>query len=282
MSQSSLPAIAEESSHDFMPMDDENDFDGSDDVLELDNEELLATPLKSKPECKTPQAPKKASKPSEPKADEIYSDTDANQEEEKSDVEVPTKFDVLCGQSRICANHTGNRRFQVVLDIYATRYDAARSKQEKMTLTKEIVGCIGTSGGRFLKYKDGVWTEISSVMARDKVSHALRTKVQSRKKQEEAEQANASKKKDKEGSIRKSRRPSRRRSAPSSSSSPSVSEVRAVSFDGSDGSNASSNAIMDELLRSQREIFEQLAREDMQQEKAHKPAHPLKRTETWS
>ena len=32
---------------------------------------------------------------------------------------LPGKFDILCGQSRICASHTGNRRFQVVLDMYA-------------------------------------------------------------------------------------------------------------------------------------------------------------------
>lgn len=282
MSRCSLTTISEESSQeDLTQMEDENDFDGFD--LEIENEGPV-TPEKKKPERKIPQAPKKATKPSMPKADEVPSSTTttttaASTEEEPAQVGLPNKFDVLCGQSRICANHTGNRRFQVVLDIYASRYDAVKSKQEKMMLTKEIVGCIASSGGRFLKYKDGMWTEISSVTARDKVSHALRTKVQSWKRQQAEKLSPNAGKKNKRGSIRK-RRPSRRRSAPSSLS-PTLSEVRAVSFDGSDGSSASSNAIMDELLRSQREIFEQLTQDDMQ-EKAAKPTHPLKRTETWS
>lgn len=92
-------------------------------------------------------------------------------------VEVPIKADVLCGQSRVCANHPGNKYFQEVLDRFASTYDRATSKQEKMCMTKEIVSKIHDSGGRFLKKKSGVWEEISTVAARDKVSHALRTKV---------------------------------------------------------------------------------------------------------
>ncbi|KAL3932649.1 MAG: hypothetical protein SGBAC_010752 [Bacillariaceae sp.] len=166
----------------------------------------------------------------------------------------PTPFDVLCGQSRTCANHSGNRRFQSVLDSYAAKYEAAKSKQEKMTLTKEIVGCIGAAGGRFLKFKNNKWVEIANVAARDKVSHALRTKVQSWKRQ----QANSSTKKGQQ-SIRK-RRPSRRTSAV-----PSFSECKSVSFD---GSTTSSTAVMDELLRTQREIFKKLTQTNS--------GHPLK------
>lgn len=260
----SLTAISEESSQDLM---DENDFDESE-FLEIENEGLV-TPTKtmSSEAPNTPQAPKKAAKPTMSKIIAIAQNSSPVQ------VGLPSKFDVLCGQSRICANHTGNRRFQVILDIYASRYEAANSKQDKMMLTKEIVGCIATSGGRFLKFEDGMWTEISSVTARDKASHALRTKVQSRKRQQEEKTSPHSKK------IRK-RRHSRRRSAPSSSA-PNVSEVRAVSFDGSDSSDTSSNAIMDELLRAQREIFEQLTQDD-KETKSAKPTHPLRRTETCS
>jgi len=166
----------------------------------------------------------------------------------------PTQFDVLCGQSRTCANHSGNRRFQSVLDSYAAKYEAAKSKQEKMTLTKEIVGCIGAGGGRFLTSKNNKWVEIANVAARDKVSHALRTKVQSWKRQ----QANSSTKKGQQ-SIRK-RRPNRR-----TSTVPSLSECKSVSFD---GSTTSSAAVMDELLRTQREIFEKLTQTNGR--------HPLK------
>ncbi|KAL3932648.1 MAG: hypothetical protein SGBAC_010751 [Bacillariaceae sp.] len=261
---SSLTAISEESSRDLM---DESDFDESE-FLEIGNEGLV-TPMKtmSSEAPNTPEAPKKAAKPT------MSKNIATAQNSIPVQVGLPSKFDVLCGQSRICANHTGNRRFQVILDIYASRYEAANNKQDKMMLTKEIVGCIATSGGRFLKFKDGMWTEISSVTARDKASHALRTKVQSRKRQEKEKLSPNSKK------IPK-RRHSRRRSAPSSLA-PNVSEVRAVSFDGSDSSEASSNAIMDELLRAQREIFEQLTQDD-KEAKSAKPPHPLRRTETWS
>lgn len=98
-------------------------------------------------------------------------------------VEMPKKVDILCGQSRVCASHPGNRIFQNVLDDFAYQYDCATSKQEKMKMTKAVVSIIHSSGGRFLKYNDGMWEEISIVAARDKVSHALRTKVASWKRQ---------------------------------------------------------------------------------------------------
>jgi len=97
---------------------------------------------------------------------------------------LPHRFDVLCGQSRTIESHTGNRRFQVVLDMYSARYSATQSKKAKMLITREIVASIETSGGRFLKYKDDEWTEIPTVTARDKVSHALRTKLQSVKREQ--------------------------------------------------------------------------------------------------
>merc|ERR1712176_284350 len=57
--------------------------------------------------------------------------------------------------------------------------------QEKMCMTKEIVSKIHNSGGRFLRLKNKMWEEISTVAARDKVSHALRTKAASRKRRQE-------------------------------------------------------------------------------------------------
>lgn len=104
-------------------------------------------------------------------------------DEPSTRVEVPKNEDILCGQSRVCASHSGNQTFQQILGDYVHRYDIATSKQEKMQMTKAVVSIIHESGGRFLKYKDGMWEEISTVAARDKVSHALRTKVSSWKRQ---------------------------------------------------------------------------------------------------
>jgi len=120
--------------------------------------------------------PKKKRKPSPPRPKDSINKKTVR-------VEKPTKEDILCGQSRICASHPGNRRFQQVLEDFAHRYDIATSKQEKMHMTKAVVSIIHDSGGRFLKFKDDMWEEISTVAARDKVSHALRTKVSSWKRQ---------------------------------------------------------------------------------------------------
>jgi hypothetical protein len=191
--------------------------------------------------------------------------------EEPTRVGVPSKFDILCGQSRICAGHTGNRRFQVVLDIYAPRYDASTTKQEKMTLTKEIVNCIHAAGGRFLRYDEGLWEEISDVTARDKVSHALRTKVSSWKRQqkemgkrEESNGVSKSKPSHRRGGRGRSRRSS------GSSITTSASDIVTTSFDGNDSSSA---CVMGELLKAQREIFATLTTPDSTV--AVSPSHPL-------
>jgi hypothetical protein len=185
-----------------------------------------------------------------------------------SAVGVPNKFDILCGQSRICATHTGNCRFQVVLDIYAPKYANMSSKQEKMALTKEIVGCIHVAGGQFLKYKDGVFAPISDVMARDKVSHALRTKVASWKRQQEQvnEEAKQNKSSGKVTPVKKSRhsRHSKRRSSTS---------IIACSFDASDTTKSS---VMDDLLKAQREIFASLTQSEHGTSSTNEQ-HPLKK-----
>eukprot|EP00538_Stauroneis_constricta_P004651 CAMPEP_0119572270 /NCGR_PEP_ID=MMETSP1352-20130426/44536_1 /TAXON_ID=265584 /ORGANISM="Stauroneis constricta, Strain CCMP1120" /LENGTH=454 /DNA_ID=CAMNT_0007621955 /DNA_START=62 /DNA_END=1426 /DNA_ORIENTATION=+ len=207
-------------------------------------------------------APSKAAKAIQDEKKEAAADM-VVESEGPACVAIPSKFDVLCGQSRICANHTGNRRFQVVLDIYASTYQKANTKQEKMSLTKEIVGCIASSGGRFLKYKDGVWAEIPTVTARDKVSHALRTKVASWKRQQQASPSPASS--PARGSARRAgRKPARSKSAlvQSTSKSNKVTKHRkrrsstSIALHGSFDSTSSN--VMDDLLKSQREIFASL------------------------
>merc|ERR1712194_676638 len=180
-------------------------------------------------------------------------------------VKFPTECDILCGQSRICASHMGNKRFQAVLDTYAARYDNATSKQEKMMTTKEIVACIHNSGGRFLKFKndDGMWEEISNVAARDKVSHALRTKAASWKRHQHQQLLQ-----EKEGNNdscgggvsrdhggRRSSMPNglrrqRKRGGGRSQGSFSFS----FASNTSDGGNDSA-AVVNDLMKAQREIF---------------------------
>lgn len=253
---SSAPSLMEEDPAE----DDDNEFLNTEKVGEIpsNGEVLLNQESSEKP---------KESSPTEKK--EEKSETDP------AKVGIPSKFDILCGQSRICANHTGNRRFQVVLDIYSPKYDAAKSKNEKMTLTKEIVGCIASAGGRFLKYTDGLWVEISTVTARDKVSHALRTKVASWKRQQQQQQEEKSGSTTNSSSTPKKRPTHRRRSSSkrrrssASSDVTSASDIMTSSFDGND---SASSSVMDELLKTQREIFASLT-----QSSDKKQIHPLKK-----
>jgi len=241
MSNDALTVISDGSLPDLM---DDNNFADSE-FLESDNVGLV-TPAK----CTSYNTPEKVENkmPTTVIITQKENTLPAQAEDE------PSPFDVLCGQSRTCANHTGNKRFQSVLEIYAAKYEAAEKKQEKMLFTKEIVACVAASGGRFLKLKDGKWTKIANVTARDKVSHALRTKAQSWRRRQAKKSTGAPKKRP---SVRKCRR--------TSAPQPDLSPINYVSFD---GSTASSTSVMDELLRTQREIFEKLTQSN--------GMHPLK------
>ena len=66
-------------------------------------------------------------------------------------VDEPLPLDVLCGKSRRCISHEGTRVFRVVIERYRMKYQEAKSKQERMDITKEIVASIGQKA-RFLKF----------------------------------------------------------------------------------------------------------------------------------
>ena len=88
----------------------------------------------------------------------------------------PNKYDILCGKDKECLSHYGSRRFRAVIEAHCNEYQQANTKQEKMSITRKIVGTLNRLSCRFLKYNEELqcWQEISHVAARDKVSHALR------------------------------------------------------------------------------------------------------------
>lgn len=106
-----------------------------------------------------------------------------------SSIAEPTKDDVLCGKDTTLARHPGNQRFREKIQVELPRYLQARSKQDKMKITKSIVQYITVKlGSRFLKAKSGgKWVEIDGQAARDKVSHALRFAARQQKKTKAAE-----------------------------------------------------------------------------------------------
>lgn len=107
-------------------------------------------------------------------------------EGKKDGITEPNDYDVLCDKGKAFSNHIGNIIFRSKLDAVVDTYMNARTKYDKMGITKEVVdsmeACYNT---RFLKRvftPEGqhAWEEISEQMARDKVSHALRFAAKNR------------------------------------------------------------------------------------------------------
>jgi hypothetical protein len=91
----------------------------------------------------------------------------------------PLPSDVMLGRGRAFLRHPGNMRLNAVVTMNMQRYLNAGSRNEKTSITEEIVESIQTYGnppGRFLRYKPkaGGWSEVKDEEARVKVSHTLR------------------------------------------------------------------------------------------------------------
>ena len=88
----------------------------------------------------------------------------------------PREEDILCGKEKKMVSWPGSLNFRAIIDKYACKYQEAVTKQEKMNVTKEIYDNLGAQNSRFLKFnaKANGWEELSSLLARDKISHALR------------------------------------------------------------------------------------------------------------
>ena len=83
--------------------------------------------------------------------------------------------DVLCGRDRYIHAHKGNQRFRHLINLYRERYQGAKHRDAKTSITLEIVGAVRDYGGRFLKQDNGRWREVDQAYAHEKVSHALRS-----------------------------------------------------------------------------------------------------------
>lgn len=84
--------------------------------------------------------------------------------------------DVICGKGKAYTSHAGSRRFRNAIESYRQKYHEANTKQDKMKITKEIYESFCKSSSRFLKWNETLrnWDELTSLEARDKISHALR------------------------------------------------------------------------------------------------------------
>eukprot|EP00339_Tiarina_fusa_P026309 CAMPEP_0117083640 /NCGR_PEP_ID=MMETSP0472-20121206/58883_1 /TAXON_ID=693140 ORGANISM="Tiarina fusus, Strain LIS" /NCGR_SAMPLE_ID=MMETSP0472 /ASSEMBLY_ACC=CAM_ASM_000603 /LENGTH=579 /DNA_ID=CAMNT_0004812337 /DNA_START=121 /DNA_END=1861 /DNA_ORIENTATION=+ len=88
---------------------------------------------------------------------------------------VPNRLDVLFGRGKPIQEHFGNIRYHSLLDYYQNAYERSK-KFEKMQISQRVVDTVHAFVGRFLKQEGSGWVEVDDLVARDKVSHAFRTR----------------------------------------------------------------------------------------------------------
>lgn len=88
---------------------------------------------------------------------------------------VPGRLDILLGRGKPIQEHFGNLRYHVLLDYYQPAYERAK-KFDKMQIAQRIVNAVHEYSGKFLKQEGAGWVAVDDVVARDKVSHAFRTR----------------------------------------------------------------------------------------------------------
>ena len=91
-------------------------------------------------------------------------------------IDVPRTIDVLIGTGTLAQSHTGNTRYQFLIDEYQERYDAGETRIEKTIIASAIVMKVKDYGGRFLIREKGEtnWSEADDLVARERVTNAFR------------------------------------------------------------------------------------------------------------
>jgi hypothetical protein len=90
-------------------------------------------------------------------------------------ISVPAPLDVLMGREKISQEHTGNFRYNQIIQSRLEKYDNG-TKQEKTQMATEILEVVKGYGGRFLKLESGSWVQVDDRVAREKVSNGFRSK----------------------------------------------------------------------------------------------------------
>ncbi|KAG7345161.1 hypothetical protein IV203_032692 [Nitzschia inconspicua] len=89
-------------------------------------------------------------------------------------IECPELNDLLFGRGRPIMRHPGNVLFRNILNSRYQEYNAAPTRKEKTEIAWSIVRQLQQSKCRFLKEADGYWVEVTSDVARQKVSVGFR------------------------------------------------------------------------------------------------------------
>jgi hypothetical protein len=87
---------------------------------------------------------------------------------------VPSNYCVLCGRGKEYFDFVGNRRFRCIINMYLDRYSKAKEKIAKSIIVSDVLSIIKDAGGRFCKFQDGSWWEVSEGTAREKIGAHFR------------------------------------------------------------------------------------------------------------
>ena len=87
----------------------------------------------------------------------------------------PAPSDVLFGRGKLVKDNPGNIFLHRLAEERMSRYEKT-SKWEKTVIAAEIIAIIQEKHGRFLKMEHGSWVQVHGEAAREKVSHAFRSR----------------------------------------------------------------------------------------------------------
>lgn len=90
----------------------------------------------------------------------------------------PTPYSVICGRGRKSTNAIGNRRLQVIAQMFIGKYSQLSRKEDKTEIVSEILRMVQDACPdercAFIKYHDGRWWEVETLIAREKIGAVLR------------------------------------------------------------------------------------------------------------
>jgi hypothetical protein len=91
---------------------------------------------------------------------------------------VPAPYSVVCGRGTKCSHAVGNRRLQVIATMFINKYSLADKKEDKTEIVTEILKIVkdGCPEERFafVRYHEGRWWEVETLIAREKIGAVLR------------------------------------------------------------------------------------------------------------
>jgi hypothetical protein len=91
---------------------------------------------------------------------------------------IPAPYSVVCGRGMKCSNAVGNRRLQVIATMFINKYSLAHRKEDKTEIVTEILKMVQDACPderfAFVRYHDGRWWEVETLIAREKIGAVLR------------------------------------------------------------------------------------------------------------